>query len=116
MKNGDDKLIINFEKLLRYHEKLLVKSKILSDQEKDKINLKRKIIDSVVLDAPFTDSYQMIKTIIIGGGFKEWMAKTILYFFESSIKSACSYDVIGNNVPLKKVSLIQTPVVFLLGD
>ena len=57
MKIDDDKLIINFEKLLRYNEKLLVKSKILSDQEKDKINLKRKIIDSVVLDAPFTDSY-----------------------------------------------------------
>lgn len=39
-----------------------------------------------------------------------------MFFFTSSIKNACNYDVIGKNVPKKKVSLIWTPAVLLLGD
>lgn len=81
-----------------------------------KLKAKKSLIKSAVLDAPFTDSYQMIKTVIIEAGFQEWIAKTILYFFTSSIKKACNYDVVGNNKPLIKVILITTPVVMLLGD
>jgi len=55
----------------------------------------RSSIKSVILDAPFTDCYIMIKKIIRELGFSNWLTKIVLYFFRGSIKSHCKFDVIG---------------------
>lgn len=73
-------------------------------------------IKCAIFDAPFTDSYKMIKNIIVQAGFSNFFAKIILFFFRRSIKSSCKFDVIGDNKPCKKVSMIETPAIFMIGD
>lgn len=81
------------------------------------MSLIRDSIKCLILDAPFSDSYNMVKNIIVNhAGFGNMMAAIILYFFRSSIRSSCNYDVLGANKPLLKTQMIKTPTIFLIGE
>ncbi len=76
----------------------------------------RKKLRAVVIDSSFTNCYEMIKGIMMKRSYSKVLTSLALFPVGKSIKSATGFDSLSNNCPLKKVSIIKIPAIFMIGD
>ena len=75
------------------------------------------MIKAVIFDSLFPTSHLLIKSILVKNkNVSSLVANLALYPAKISIKNVLGFDVLGGNMPYKKVFLIHKPGLFMIGD
>lgn len=76
-----------------------------------------KRIKGLILDSPFTDSYDMVLDVMKNNmNIPKSLGQVILLPVSSSIKNNVKFDVLENNKPLKLASKLDLPACFMIGE